>query len=857
MEWNDLENLARSKVQDFGEEYLKRLDYEVSEILKQGSGDYWIDIYEAGKKFDKNKNGLVLPFLLGITNVDPIKEGIPHNIQYQADFPDIDIDFLPNARDPIKEYISSKYGSDRVCSVGSWLTYKPRLALKDAARALGSPDETMRDDQFLYYLENLLDSIPKEFDEMEREKAEAEYPTFKEFSRKYNDFLTIAYRMVGRIKTQGKHAGGIIIASEPIGDHVPLTYDHKSGQHVSSWTEGFNQQLSKFGFVKFDLLGLRTMQDIHVASKYVLENRGIEIDWTYMHPKEGILGRWRDKNIENGEWNNITMTDEKILELCNTQKVETVFQFETDFAMGILKEVGVKSFWDVVAATSLGRPGPMEQIPAYVQNRDDPHKRWKHGLPDKMIEILDMTHGVVIFQEQLQNIWTNLCALTVPEAEKARKAVAKKKADQLLKLEPRVISGLQKYADENFARDWWEKMTKFGRYAFNLSHAAAYSVISWRCLFLKAYYSSEWWAAVLSHAKPDRRAKYIGLARLENIPFGVININSLKQDFSVKGDKILPGLSIIKGVGARTTEALITDRKYTSLDDFMDAHTDERDGKKYKLVTKSVMARLIKLGAFKDFHENRRALWYYYVYKYASNDKLRKKIVSLLNDTYGWNQEDIEKERQKLIADWRRNQKNPGKDPPKKLLNWKPKKSREYTLEDFETMIKHDYSLDDFLEIEKKFYGFYWHSPMELYVCEGSTIQDAKETGLLECVIKDVKFDKSAKGNDYLKLTVTDGLEESRLMVFSDQIMSAEPGLFADGNGIRAEANWSDKYRSFSCKRGKQILGLVRRDKYEKFNNEDDFDEDDIIDLENDDIASEGVTNVVIEEEEEILVESD
>lgn len=855
MEWSELESIARTKAIDLGQDYISKLDFEVNEILKQGSGDYWLDLYSANKKFDHNKNGLIIAYLLGISNVDPIKESISHNIQYQADFPDIDIDFLPNIRDPIKDYITTKYGNDHVCSVGSWLTYKPRLALKDAARALGSPDEVLRDDQFLRNMESLLDSLPKEFDDYDRDKAESEFQPFKDFANKYPEFVDVAYRMVGRIKTQGKHAGGIIISSEPIGKHVPLTYDHKSGQHVSSWTEGFNQQLSKFGFVKFDLLGLKTMQDIFVASGYVKENKDIDIDWSWMHPKSGVLGRWRK---DGGEWHDITMTDKKILDLCNCQKVETVFQFETDFAMSILQEVGIKSFWDIVAATSLGRPGPMEQIPNYVANRDDKHKRWKTGLPIKMAEILEMTHGVVIFQEQLQNIWTNLCGLTVPEAEKARKAVAKKKADELLKLEPRIINGLMRHADEKFARDWWEKMTKFGRYAFNLSHAAAYSVISWRCLFLKAYFPSEWWASVLSHAKPDRRAKYVGLARLEGIPFGTVDANSLKPDFHTKGDKILPGLSIMKGIGKKASEnlAIIKNINCSNIDEFMDKYiVVNDDGKDKKLVNKSIMERLIKLGAFDSMHHNRKALWYYYVYKYTSGNEFRKRIIQKLTETFGWTQTAIEKEREKLISDWRRNQKDNGKNPPKKLSMWKPK-VKEYNLKDFEILIKEDYTLDEFLNIEKKFYGFYWHSPMELYMCNDTTIEEAKITGLLECVIKDLKFDKSSKGSDYLRLTVTDGLEEVRLMVFNDQIMSAEPGLFADGSGIRVEAIWSDKFKSFSCKRGKQIVGLVRKDKYQKFINQDqDKDDiDEIIDLETENVNINSSDNIIEEVEE---IESD
>jgi len=529
------------------------------------------------------------------------------------------------------------------------------------------------------------------------------------------------------------------------------------------------------------------------------------------------------------------MDDEEILKLCNAQRVETVFQFETDFAMNILKEVGIKSYWDVVAATSLGRPGPMEQIPSYVENRDDPKKKWKNNLPEKMVKILEPTHGVIIFQEQLSNIWTIMCGLTVPESEKARKAVAKKKADELLKLEPKIINGLAKHSSVEFAKEWWEKMTKFGRYAFNLSHAAAYSVISWRCLFLKAYFPTEWWASVLSHTKPEKRAKYIGLARIEGIKFGTTDFNNLQTDFHAKHEEILPGLSIMKGIGPKASVQLSSYGRtsLSSLDEFMKLHSN---GDKL-LVNKTSMARLIKLGAFCDFHKNRRALWYYYIYKYTDNsdDNLRKKIIAKLDDEFGWNQNKIIEERKKMAADWKNNQKDKNKNVPHRINNWKPKKL-EYTLEHFEKLFKNDYSLTDILLIEKNFYGFYWHSPMDLYMNAKHDIEDAKESGILECVIKDIEIAKSAKGNDYLRLTVTDGLEEVKLLIFGEQITSSDAKLFNDGVGIRVEVTWSDKFRSFSCKRGKQVVGLVKKTDYDKFYNNDK--EDLYIDLENDEVES-------------------
>jgi len=840
MEWKNVQRLALTKARELGKEYLDRLMFEFKEIDKQALNQYWLDLLESGKKYETNKHGLVLPYVLGITNIDPVESGIKADVEYQVDYPDVDLDFLPFARDPIKEYIAEKYGANRVCSVGSWLTYKPRLALKDAARALGSQDQEMTDSEFQKALEDMLEGLPKEFDEIDKpydalqeiEKVKSEFPEFKKFAELYPNLVNIAYRMVTRIKTQGKHAGGMIISSHPVGEYVPLAYDQKTKQHVSSWTEGFSQQLSKFGFVKFDLLGLRTMWDIYTATCLVNENREVEIDWTIMDPQAGLLGKYKEKD---GDWKDISMIDKNILALCDDVKVETVFQFETDFAMSIIRQVGIKSFWDIVAATSLGRPGPMEQIPSYVKNRDDPKNNWVNGLPTEMVEILKPTNGVIIFQEQLTSIWTKMCGLSVPEAENARKAVAKKKSDQLMKLEPRIVAGLEKYVNKAFGEEWWAKMTTFGRYAFNKSHAVAYSIISWRCLFLKTYFPAEWWAAVMSHANPKKRAKYVGLTRLDKIEFGVVDCNNLRDDFNVSGDKILPGLSIIKGIGEKARAQLAVGKtSFKHIDEFMDYHSEIKgDGKSKRLVNKSIMERIIKLGAFDKIHNNRKALWLYYVYKYTSNSPLKKEIKEQIDKSLGWTKEEIEKERKILIADWKKNQKkNSKKSPPKKLLNWKPRKKK-YNLDDFNKVVKKDYILDELLRFERKYYGFYWHSPLDLYVHNNNTIGSAKEDGALECVIQSIEPAKSAKGNDYLRLIVTDGLEEARMMVFSDQIAVSDTKLFQEGVGIRAQVNWNDKFRSFSCARNTQILGLIRRDEYEAFYGfEEDDDIDDFADIE-------------------------
>jgi DNA polymerase-3 subunit alpha len=288
--WKELAVIAIKSCasRKLGQEYKDRLKFELKEIDKQGANSYWTRLYNSGQKFEHNNNGLVLPFLLDITSIDPVAKNKKHIVEYHPDFPDIDFDFLPDARDHIKKYAEDKYGSKHVCSVGLWQTYNAKLALQDAATALGYERR-----EVMVVCKNL----PEEFDKMPLEQAIDEFENFAAFAKDKPDVVNLAYKMTGKIKAQGKHAGGIIISAVPIKDFVPLTLCGTQGskQWTSAWTEGMAaSQLSKFGFVKFDLLGLLNISYIYNCKRIIKENYGITIDlsgWSPYHQR-----RQRDKN---------------------------------------------------------------------------------------------------------------------------------------------------------------------------------------------------------------------------------------------------------------------------------------------------------------------------------------------------------------------------------------------------------------------------------------------------------------------------------------------------------------------------------------------------------------------------------
>jgi len=761
-DWQKIAEFARKKVATLSKEHATRLEFEIKEIDKQGANDYWINLLKSMQKFEANTNGLVLPFLLGITPVDPVKAGIPHKVEYHADLPDIDVDLQPVARPFIRQYATKKYGMENVCSVGLWQTYNPKLALQDAARALGADHHEIL---------NITKELPEDFDEMSKEDALKEFDELATYYKANPHIVDMAYRIVGRIKTQGRHAGGLIISSVPIREYVPLM---KLGgvEWTTAWTEGKNTQLSKFGFVKFDMLGLKTIQYIANALKLIEQNRGVKIDWE-----------------------KIPLDDKDTLALAASLKTDSTFQFDTDLAKSIILRGGVKSFNDLMVYTSLGRPGPMPLIEKYVERRDDPKQTWRNEIHPKLAEILGETFGVCVYQEQLQQVWIDVCGFTFAEAEEARKIIAKKWQDKLPALGQKVVKGAVRLLGGKKAEELWQTMVTFGRYAFNMAHATAYTIIAYRTLWLKTHYAPEWWAAVMSDCGRDRLVRYIGIAKSEGVQLGTLDCRTLTESFTVSGDRVLPGLNLVKGIGTSSKKLAENNADYKSVDEFI-----EKNGK-----GRIVMERLIKLGGFDKIFRNRKTLWLWYLWKHAGE----KQTKDLVKATFAWPENRVVAERQKQIQAFRK--LYPKKKVPPKLENWNPK--IDPTFEDFAKKFNEDFMDREILAFEKAHLGFYWSSPMSQFVHKNLTIAQAKYSNNLECVIDSITTKKSEKTkNEYLKLTITDGIETAPLVVWSDALSDkTNAEALAVGGGISVKVAWSDKYRSFSIASGSMIIPLIKK----------------------------------------------
>ncbi len=768
---------------------------------------------------------------------------LPGYIIKDPDMPDIDIDCLPEARDHIKEYAAKRYGEKQVCSVGTWQTYKFKSAMIDVAVALGVVRDRKHIEDFTTNLQVDVDDLKDEgksackgkiFDQDKNEERECGYshrelicpkcgstdtdgpniakllqeiqdlqsyydtpaPEGQKYSNK--DVVEYSLGLVGRIRNMGMHAGALIISDRNLFGNIPLAKSTNKGFWYSMWSEGRNTQLSKCGYVKWDLLGLKTQAYIKNCCDLIKKNRGISFGdllegWDHIKPLERIAGYYEAK----GQKHYISLDDPQAIQLAHNQFTDGIFQFDTDLAKSILQN-GVKRFEDLLFYNAAGHPGPMASIPEAVQNRDDKQQRWKARLQDihpVLAEILDDTYGIILWQEQLAAIWQRLAGFTSPEAQEARKAVAKKHTHKLKDIGKKWIDGATPNIGKANAENLWASMVSFGRYAFNKSHGVSYCLVAFRCLWLKAHFAPEWWASVMSDCKQDKLVRYMSVARTEawhpteitycgdynpekparGVRFDTLNISNLASDFTVLGDVVNQGLISIKGLGETACNLYTGTKDYQSIEEFL--YTPE--GEKSR-ANKTVLERFIKLGAFKHLpgHENSKALWTWYQFHHCTGKDitaLRKEFREKLLADQGWDLMKIRSEIKKLTDEYR--QLYPKKKIPSKIQNFKPEPDT--SLKAINKIITEDFPLSDKLDFQREYLGYYVDSPMDLYNKEdGDDIKVAKQK-LLSGYARNIKisvlvseYSEAMTKNDkpYAKMVVSDGMTRSLVLMWSSEL---------------------------------------------------------------------------------------
>lgn len=569
------------------EEYTKRLDFELSIIDRMGFNGYFL-IVQDFINWAKNRDipvgpgrgsgaGSLVAYCLRITDLDPIPNFLlferflnPERIS----MPDFDIDFCQDRRGEVIHYVTEKYGSPSVSQIITYGKLQTRAAIKDVGRVLGLTFaevdivSKLIPDKLGITIQESLDLEPRIREAMEGN------PTIQ-------TLIELAIKVEGLVRHAGIHAAGVIIADGDLRKHAPM-YRGADDENVVQYDM---KHAEKIGLIKFDFLGLKTLTHIHHALKLVQENRGVSI-------------------LEN----EISIHDDKIYELLSKGDTAGVFQFEGEGITDATRKIKPSRFSDIVAITSLYRPGPMANIPDFTKR--------KHGeaaveylLPETK-SVLEETYGIMVYQEQVMGIASQIAGYSLGEADMLRRAMGKKIKEEMDKQRERFLTGAKERGhDPVKSNELFDLMYKFADYGFNKSHAAAYSVITAQTAWIKHYYPAEFFAALLSTevGDTDKVVKYVKDAQKRGIFVKPPHVNFSDYLFTVKGEEIYFGLGGIKGVGSAAVEAILEARKklpndqFTSLQEFFESVDLRR-------VNKKVIESLIKAGAFEGFGIHRSQL---------------------------------------------------------------------------------------------------------------------------------------------------------------------------------------------------------------------------------------------------------
>ena len=574
------------------DELQKRLDYELGVIKSMGFVDYFLIVWDF-IHFAKNNGvmvgpgrgsaaGSIVAYSLGITTVDPIKYGLiferflnPERVS----MPDIDIDFAPNGRQKIIDYVVEKYGEGQVAQIITFGTMKAKLAIRDVGRALDIP-----------YAE--VDKVAKlvPFDlKMTISKAldiSTELHALYENDPQIKELLDTSMALEGLPRHASTHAAGVVITSEPIVNYVPLQLN--SENFIT--TQFTKDTVENLGLLKMDFLGLRNLTVIENAVKIIKRTRGIDL------------------NMDE-----IDYDCKEVYELISSGNTDGVFQLESAGMQSFMQELKPDTLEDVIAGIALYRPGPMEQIPRYIKSKKNPETiKYKHPL---LKNILDVTYGCMVYQEQVLEIVRTLAGYSLGKADSMRRVISKKKADQMVIERKNFIYGsddgdipgcIKNGIDEQTAISIFDEINDFANYAFNKSHAAAYAFVTYQTAYLKTFYPVEYMASLISSIDDlDKINHYIANCKEMGIDRLPPDVNKSEDTFTVENNSIRFGLSAVKNVGRAMILNLVNERKnngeFKTFSDFIDRMAG-RD------MNKRALEGLISCGAFDSMGVKRSQL---------------------------------------------------------------------------------------------------------------------------------------------------------------------------------------------------------------------------------------------------------
>lgn len=545
------------------DEVKTRLDYELGVITKMGYVDYYLIVSDF-VRYAKSRDipvgpgrgsgaASIVAYCIGITGIDPLK----YNLLFErflnperVSMPDFDIDFCYVRRQEVIDYVISKYGSDRVAQIVTFGTMAARAAVRDVGRAMDIPYATC---------DRIAKMIPQEL----KVTIDSSIEKNKELKAEYDSDETVrnlidtARKVEGMPRHASTHAAGVVITDRPAVEYVPLSVN--DGAVVTQYTMTV---LDELGLLKMDFLGLRNLTVISDAEKTIrLTDPSFSVE-------------------------NIPLDDPVTMKMMSSGLTDGVFQFESGGMKLVLQSFKPEKIEDLIAIISLYRPGPMDSIPKYIENRHHP-ERIKYSVA-ALKPILEVTYGCMVYQEQVMQVFRSLAGYSLGRADIVRRAMSKKKHDVMEKERTAFVYGekddngnvitegcISRGIDEKNANSIFDEMSAFSSYAFNKSHAAAYAFVAYRTAYLKCHYEKEYMAALLTSVldRQSKLAEYIAECNRLGIKILPPDVNESGRDFTATKDGIRFGLLAIRNIGSNLVDMTVSGRKekkYASVYDFCD-----------------------------------------------------------------------------------------------------------------------------------------------------------------------------------------------------------------------------------------------------------------------------------------------
>lgn len=577
------------------QEYIDRLEYELGIIDKMGYTDYYLIVHDfirhaksAGIPVGPGRGSgaaSICAYCIGITGIDPMK----YNLLFErflnperVSMPDFDVDFCFERRGEVIDYVIEKYGADHVAQIVTFGTMAAKAAIRDVGRAMGMSYSAV---------DNIAKQIPNELN-ITLEKAlkrSAEFKALYDKDAEAHELIDTAMKVEGMPRHASTHAAGVVITHDPVVSYVPLARNDEA--IVTQFTM---TALEELGLLKMDFLGLRTLTVIRNAEKAI---RNTDPSFS----------------IEN-----IDMEDRQVFDMLCAGQTEGVFQFESAGMRSVLSQLKPESVEDLIAVISLYRPGPMDSIPTYIENRHNPAKI-KYKTP-KLKSILDVTYGCIVYQEQVMQICRELAGYSYGRADIVRRAMSKKKHDVMLRERDSFVNGA---VDENgnilcegavrrgvpadVANEIFDEMISFASYAFNKAHAAAYAFVAYRTAWLKCHYPCEFLAALLTSFLDNsgKVAQYINECSRLGIKILPPHVNRSTEAFEVSDGNIHFSLLAVKNLGRGFIRRMVDERTMNgNFKDFYD-FCRRMYGKDFN---RRAIESLVKCGAFDGMGANRRQM---------------------------------------------------------------------------------------------------------------------------------------------------------------------------------------------------------------------------------------------------------